>query len=131
MAISYQIDPAAKLVHTKVNGRINLEDLLSHSYLLKNDPQFKPEYSNLIDLAGFSGADLNMDSMKAFAQGLQGEVFAHSARRAVVAPADAAFNLSRQFQSLRPDPENFQVFHTMDEALHWLHAAPNKAMLFE
>jgi len=130
MAISYQIDPAAKLVHTKVNGRINLEDLLSHSYLLKNDPQFKPEYSNLIDLSGFSGADLNLDSMRAFAQGLQGKVFAHSARRAVVAPADAAFDLSRQFQSMRTDNENFQVFHSMGEALHWLNLASNK-VLFE
>jgi len=49
----------------------------------------------------------------------------------VVAPSDPGFDLSRKFQSMRPDQENFQVFHTMDEALHWLQAAPNKAMLFE
>jgi len=131
MAISYQIDTATKLVQTKVEGRVSLEDVLSHAHLLKNDPKFEPHYSNLIDLTGFTGTDLNLDALKAFAHGLQGEVFAHDARRAVVAPADTAFNLSRQFQSLRPDNENFQVFHSKAEAMHWLNPAPNKVMLFE
>jgi hypothetical protein len=133
MAITYQIDPAAKLVHTKVEGRVSLEDMLSHAHLLKSDPAFRPEYSNLIDLSHFTGTDLNQDAMKAFARGFQGEIFAPSSKRAVVAPGAPAFELSRKFQSMRADQENFQVFHTMDEALHWLHAAaaPNKAILFE
>lgn len=131
MAITYRIDPAAKLVTTRVDGRVSLEDMLSHAHLLKSDPAFRPEYSNLIDLSLFTGTDLNQDAMKAFAHGFQGEVFAPTSKRAVVAPSDSAFDLSRKFQSMRPDQENFQVFRTMDEALHWLQAAPNKAMLFE
>jgi len=131
MAITYQIDPAAKLVHTRVEGRVSLEDMLSHAHLLKSDPAFRPDYSNLIDLSHFTGTDLQEDAMKAFARGLQGEIFAKSSKRAVVAPSDSAFDLSRRFQSMRSDSDNFQVFHTMDEALHWLQAAPNKAMLFE
>ena len=131
MAITYQIDPAAKLVNTRVEGRVSLEDMLSHAHLLKSDPAFRPEYSNLIDLSRFTGTDLNPDAMKAFAQGFQGEIFKPSAKRAVVAPGEPGFDLSRKFQSMRADQENFQVFHTMDEALHWLRAAPNKAMLFE
>jgi hypothetical protein len=131
MAITYQIDPAAKLVHTRVEGRVSLEDMLSHAHLLKSDPAFRPEYSNLIDLSNFIGTDLHQDAMKAFAQGFQGEIFAPSAKRAVVAPSDSAFEISRKFQAMRPNQENFQVFHTMDEALHWLQASPNKAMLFE
>src|SRR5439155_22815655 len=133
MAITYQIDSAAKLVHTTVEGRVSLEDMLSHAHLLKSDPAFRPEYSNLIDLSRFTGTDLHEDAMKAFAHGLQGETFAPTSKRAVVAPSDSAFEISQKFQSMRADQENFQVFHTMDEALHWLHAAatPNKAMLFE
>jgi hypothetical protein len=131
MAITYQIDSATKLVHTRVEGRVSLEDMLSHAHLLKSDPAFRPEYFNLIDLTAFTGTDLNQDAMRAFARGFQGEIFAPSAKRAVVAPTDPGFDLSRKFQSMRPDQENFQVFHTLDEALHWLHAASNKAMLFE
>jgi hypothetical protein len=131
MAITYHIDPVAKLVHTHVEGHVTLEEMLSHAHLLKSDPAFRPEYSNLIDLSRFTGTDLHQDAMKAFARGLQGEIFAPSAKRAVVAPSDSAFDLSRKFQSMRADQENFQVFHTMDEARHWLHTDHNKAMLFE
>lgn len=131
MPITYSIDPGARLVQTKATGRVTLEDVLSHSHLLKSDPHFNPHYCNLIDLTGFTGTDLNQDAMKAFAQGFQGEVFAPDARRAVVAPSAAAFELSTRFQALRSDNENFQVFHTLDEAMHWLHADHNKSMLFE
>ena len=131
MPITYRIDPKAKLVHTQIEGRMSLEDALSHSYNLKMDPVFRPEYSELIDLSGFTGTDLHLEAMKAFARGLQGEVFSHQSRRAVVAPADSAFELSNQYRGLRSDSENFQVFHSMDEAMHWLGVAPNKTMLFE
>lgn len=131
MPITYRIDPKAKLVHTQVQGLMSLEDALSHSYNLKTDPLFRPEYSELIDLTGFTGTDLHLEAMKAFARGLQGEVFSHHARRAVVAPGDSAFELSSQYRGLRPHSENFQVFHSLDEAMHWLGVAPNKTMLFE
>jgi len=72
MAITYQIDPAAKLVTTRVEGRVSLEDMLSHAHLLKSDHAFHPDYSNLIDLSLFTGTDLNQDEMKAFAHGFQG-----------------------------------------------------------
>ena len=131
MPISYRIDPKAKLVRTQIEGRMSLEDALAHSYTLKTDPGFKPEFSEVIDLSRFTGTDMNLDAMKAFARGLQGEVFSHHARRAVVAPADPAFDLSNQYRGFRQESENFQVFHSMDEAMHWLGVAQNKTILFE
>jgi len=133
MAVTYRIDPALKLVHTQVEGRLNLEDALTHAYTLKNDPQFRPEYSELVDLSKFSGSDLPPAAMEAFANDLPGEVFARHARRAVVAPADPIFDLSRQYQRMRPNAESFRVFHTMDEAKEWLGimTKSNKSMLFE
>ena len=131
MPITYRIDLKAKLVRTQIVGLMSLEDALAHSYTLKTDPLFQPDYSEVIDLSTFTGTDLHMEAMKAFARGLQGEVFSHHARRAVVAPADSAFELSSQYRGLRPDSENFQIFHSMDEAMQWLGAAPNKTILFE
>src|SRR5204863_3367245 len=98
MPISYTIDPHARLVHTQVVGNLSLEDALSHSYNLKTDPVFRPEFSELIDLSGFTGTNMNLEAMKAFARGLQGKVFSHHARRAVVAPADSAFSLSSEYR---------------------------------
>src|SRR3954470_2837814 len=131
MPITYRIDPHTRMVHTRLQGRVTLEDALAHSYNLKTDPLFRPEYSELIDLSGFAGADLNLEAMKALARGLQGEVFSHHSRRAVVATADSAFDFSLKYQSMKTASENFQVFHSMDEAMQWLGIAPNKAMLFE
>jgi len=131
MPITYRIDPKAKLVHTQIEGRMSLEDALAHTYNLKTDPLFRPEYSEVIDLTRFAGTDLHQEAMMAFARGLQGEVFSHSARRAVVAPADSAFDISSQYRSMRPDAANFQVFHSLDEAKDWLGITSNKTILFE
>src|SRR3954465_13544997 len=132
MPISYTIDPHARLVHTRVTGNLSLEDALAHIYNLKTDPLFRPEFSELIDLSGFTGTDMNVEAMKAFARGLQGEVFSHHAKRAVIAPADSAFALSSQYRTMRSDTEHFQVFHSMEEAAHWLGTlTSNKAMLVE
>ena len=131
MPITYRIDPHTKMVHTSLQGRFTLEDALAHSHNLKTDPLFRPEYSELIDLSGFTGTDLNLEAMKAFAHGLQGEVFSHHARRAVLAPSDSAFDLSSRYQGMKPSTENFQVFRSRDEASQWLGISPNKAMLFE
>ena len=131
MPISYRIDPNAKLVRTQVEGRMSLEDALAHTYNLKTDPGFRPEFSEIIDLSRFTGTDMNLEAMKAFARGLQGEVFSHHARRAVVAPADSAFDLSTQYRGFRQESEHFQVFHSMDEAMQWLGLAPSKAARFE
>jgi len=131
MPITYRIDPKARLVHTQITGRMSLEDALAHSYNLKTDPLFRPEYSEVTDLSGFTGTDMNLEAMKAFARGLQGEVFSHHAKRAVVAPADPAFEISNQYRGLRADSDNFQVFHSMDEAMHWLGVAPNNTKMFE
>ena len=133
MPITYQIDPKRKLVHTQIEGRLNLEDALAHAYTLKNDPQFRPDYSELVDLSKFTGSDLPPAAMEAFANDLPGEVFAPHARRALVAPGDPIFDLSRQYQHMRRNAESFRVFHTVDEAKEWLGITPksNKSMLFE
>ena len=131
MPISYTIDAHARLVHTRVVGNLSLEDALSHTYTLKTDPLFRPEFSEIIDLAGFTGTDMNLEAMKAFARGLQGEVFSHQAKRAVFAPADSAFDLSREYQNMRSDTEHFQVFHTIDDAKQWLGVNARKPVLFE
>ena len=131
MPISYTIDPQKRVVHTRVTGNLSLEDALAHIYNLKTDPLFRPEFSELIDLSGFTGTDMNLEAMKALARGLQGEAFSHHAKRAVVAPADSAFALSSQYRTMRTDTEHFQVFHSMDEAKDWLGVNSSRPVLFE
>jgi len=131
MTVTHSIDPHLRLVRTQVHGRLTLEDALAHAYTLKTDPLFRPDYSELVDLSGFTGSDLPPEATEAFAKDLPGEVFAPHARRAIVAPADSAFEMSHQYRSMRPNAESFRVFHSMDEAMQWLGVTPNKAMLFE
>src|SRR3954454_15377214 len=131
MPVTYSIDPHLRLVRTQIQGRLNLEDALAHAYTLKTDPQFRPDYSEIVDLSGFTGSDLPPEATKAFANDLPGEVFSPHARRAIVAPADSAFEISRQYRNMRRNAESFQVFHSVDEAMQWLGMTPNKAMLFE
>jgi len=131
MTVTHRIDPHLRLVRTQVEGRLTLEDALAHAYTLKTDPLFQPDYSELVDLTGFTGSDLPPEAMQAFANDLPGEIFSPHARRAIVAPAESAFDLSRQYRNMRRNAESFQVFHSMDEAMHWLGVAQNKTMLFE
>jgi hypothetical protein len=115
---SYEIDRHRRLVISRAWDVVTDEELIDHYVSLRRDPAFDPTYRQLIELGDVRRFDTAAVTMEAAARL---RVFAPEARRAIVAPKDAAFNRARQFASFAElQAQHLEVFRTEDAAMAWL-----------
>ena len=118
MPTAFEIDVARRLVVCRCWGVLTSEDLVKHYRALGADPAFDPTFSQLGDLREVTAYDV--DTRVLSSQALVA-TFAPSARRALVAPSDVGFGLSRMYGSYAQSAsQNLQVFRAMREAEQWL-----------
>jgi len=120
-----------RLVITQAYGILQPADLAENRASLVADPMFDPTYDHLFDLRPVERLDFTADDVEA---ATLVRAFSAASRRAIVAPRDLAFGLSRMYESHRNDlDEGMAVYRTFDEALAWLgrdstHPALKRAM---
>jgi len=123
MPCSYLIDVARKIVFSRGWGALTDEELHTHAKTLIADPRFAPGFRQLADFRDLTEVLVTSDGVKILAQR---NPFPPHARRAVVAPGDAAFGMSRMFETfMEADPEQFRVFRVMEPALEWVGLDPS------
>jgi hypothetical protein len=97
-------------------------DLHGHYASLARDPQFHADYRQLSDLSDVQQVAASRSTIASVASL---SVFSPGTRRALVAPSDAAFGLSRMFATYAEEVgQNVQVFRTETEAVAWLQSSP-------
>jgi len=116
MPASYRIDKVGRLVLTTLSGTLVDSDIEGLTQRLMRDPNFSPEYDELIDCTQVSKFQLSRDF---FSNTQDRQPFSQAARRAVIAPSDVAFGTSRVFQAWQPEA-SVEVFRTRQEAEDWL-----------
>lgn len=110
--------PDLGIVITRATGHITLAEIRSHQESLTADPEFDPAHHHLFDLSASQVLDMSTQEIRALASSA---VFSPSSRRAVVAPRDATFGLSRMYEAFSTLPEGaLRVFRSREEALAWL-----------
>lgn len=120
MPTSYRIDTQQALVRMRAWGAVTSADLRDHYHRLVADPRFRPEYLHLTNLEAVTGFAIEACVI---AEVASWPVFDVGTRRAIVAPSDVAFGLSRMF-SLYAERvgQNVRVFREAREAEHWLNS---------
>jgi hypothetical protein len=118
--VFYKIDKERRLVMSCGTGVITREDVWGHMDRLSNDPDFDPEFSQVLDCTQLTGLDLGPEDMRQFARR---NIFSPHARRAFVVRDDVTFGLARMFQIHRElnGEKGIGVFRTFDEAVDWIH----------
>lgn len=115
---SHCIDPGQRLVLRTFEGVLTDEDLLQDQNAMRNAPEYKPEYRQLIDARGVERAEISTEVIRDLARASPG---APEARRAFVVASDLAYGLARMFEIQRTDaPEEVRVFRDVNEARAWL-----------
>ena len=120
MAYRYSIDPAHRRIEIAFEGTLTPDDLSGIRADAVEDPGFDPTFDYLVDgskvtrLAGVGTREIH------FLAGNRSEVHVAGARRALVAPMDVGFGLSRMFQGMADTEGDVRVFRDYDEALAWL-----------
>ena len=120
MSTSYTIDAQQALVCVHARDVFTSADLRDHYHALCADARFQPSYSHLTNLAGVT--DCIVEST-VIAEVASWPVSIAGTRRAIVAPSDLAYGLSRMF-SLHAEQvgQNVMVFRTESAAVEWLNS---------
>jgi hypothetical protein len=122
----YKIDKERRLVMTTASGVVGLADGLAHQNKLRNDPDFDPRFSQLMDFTHATRVDLTGEDVRNLAEAT---IFSPASRRAILAPNDSVYGLARMFEILREmaGERGIRVFRNLDEALEWVLAKSESA----
>lgn len=120
MPLRYVIDKQRRLVHTTGWDRLTFAQTKSYQDQLLNDPDFDPEFNQLVDLTALTGLGMSTEETKLLARR---SGFSPTSRRAFVAPNPAVFGMSRLFATyneMSDTPSHVRVFYDLPSALKWL-----------
>jgi hypothetical protein len=121
MPVSYEIDKARGLVHTRLVGALTVDEMVGHFQELEDDPEAPASLDVLLDLT-----ELEMVPDTAQLRTVTKELArvyqrVHFRACAIVALRDVLFGMSRMFEVFAS--ERFVVtrtFRDIDEARAWL-----------
>ena len=100
------------------SGALTKEDVLGHMDRLSNDPDFDPEFSQIIDFRQIASLEFGPDEVRQFAKR---KIFSTRSRRAIVVKDDLQFGLARMFEIHRElkGETGIRVFRDYDEAVEY------------
>lgn len=119
MPAFYTIDKERGLVLSSGAGILTKEDILGHMNRLSTDPDFDPNFCQLLDFTNLTAVEIGPDDVREFAQR---DIFSSDSRRAFVVKDDLHFGLARMFgihRELRGEM-GIRVFRNFDEAMDWI-----------
>jgi hypothetical protein len=125
MSVEYQIDRERGVVLTRCWGTLTVTDMREVAGRLRDDPDFRPDHRQLIDLSEVDRMAASFDAIYHFAVD-NGDPFSGSSRRAVVAPQHFMYGIARMYQGIREDKDQgrLRVYRTLAEAHNWLALGP-------
>ena len=119
MSAEYKIDKSQRMVFSVAYGILTDLDINSHQEKLRDDPDFDPGFSQLVDCTDVTKADdLSTDGIYELARR---HLFGAESKRAFVAPKKLLYGLFRMFQILTNDyPDELVVFEDLTKARKFL-----------
>jgi hypothetical protein len=115
---SYTIDTDRKLVVTRIWGAATEDEIYDHGQRLRNDPQFRPEFRQLVDMTELTEIRVGSGVIR---DASRNQFFAPGVRRAVVANSEAAFGMARMYAiASEMEGQTIEVFRDMNAAKAWL-----------
>ncbi|MGO9084090.1 MAG: hypothetical protein ACLQBK_02600 [Candidatus Sulfotelmatobacter sp.] len=116
------IDKERRLIVTTGWDRVTFTEAKSHNEQLQRDPDFDPEFNQLIDLSGVTRLEFSTGEAKIMASRA---LFSSGSRRAFVATKPEIFSMGRLMQTYHKMAklrEEVRTFYDLDEARKWLGA---------
>ncbi len=121
MPVQFEIDQRKRLVISTASGEVTFNDVRKHQDALLAHPDFNPEFDQVFHFT--DTASLKVSSSAEVREIATRQVFAETSRRALVAPTDFIFGISRMYEtyySMLKNPAQTRVFDNLKTALEWL-----------
>jgi hypothetical protein len=120
MPFSYRVYKDRNLVVSTGSDRVTWEEIRARQDQTKTDPDFNPEFNQIVDLRTVTGFDMTSEQAQVLASR---KIFSSKSKRAFIAPAAAVYGMGRMweiFTELSENPSQITVFSDVSSALKWL-----------
>ena len=120
MPFSYVVYSEHRLVISTGSDRVTWEEIKDRQDQTKTDPDFNPEFNQIVDLRAVTGFDMTSDQARMLARRM---IFSTTSQRAFVAASPAVFGVGRMwevFSELSDNQSQIRVFYDLPSALKWL-----------
>ena len=118
MPIRYTIDPNKRIVTAKFGGLLTADVLCQYTKLLRQDPNFSANFSEIADITGVEEVQLSGEQMIQLADSM--DPFSHAAKRAFIVHNAFQSHEARMYGILRLSQERTRAFQSYDEAERWI-----------
>jgi hypothetical protein len=123
MPVVLKIDPHRKVVYSTFYGEVTDAEVLGHGKAIGSDPDFNPEFSEIVDFSSVTNAAISESTLAALAA--NPSLFNSTVVHIVVAPSEPLFQMVSKYKdfahSSRP---NLFVVRTRSEAYRLLPDKP-------
>jgi hypothetical protein len=120
MPFSYVVCSEHRLVISTGSDLVTWEEIKTRQDQTKTDPDFNPEFDQIVDLRAVTGFDMTTDHARLLARRM---IFSVTSKRAFVAASPAVFGMGRMWEILTEmsdTPSQIRVFYDLPSALKWL-----------
>jgi hypothetical protein len=119
MPAFYKIDKERRLVMSTAFGIITMAEALAHQEKLLKDPDFDPNFGQLLDVTHVTDVELSAPDVRRLALKT---VFSPNSRRAILVKSDLQYGLARMFGIVRDGfgEKGIRVFRKLEDALEWV-----------
>ena len=98
MPSEYFIDVPRRVVFSSATGVLVAEDVLKHMDGLSRDPNFIPEFNQILDMRAVTEFQLSGEDIRGFAKR---NVFSPTSKRSFLVASSLQFGLGRMFEIYR------------------------------
>jgi len=113
----FSVDPGKRLVSVKFRKKVTVRAIETYAALLRTDPSFKPDFSEIVDMTEVEELDLKPEEFIRLADEV--DPFSLQARRAFVVHNEVQHHAARMHKILRTQ-RNFSIFRSIKDAHRWL-----------
>lgn len=120
MPFTYVVYKDRSLVISTGSDRVTWEEIRIRQDQTKTDPDFNPEFNQIVDLRAVTGIDMTSEQARGLAQRM---IFSSTSKRAFVAGEPAVFGMGRMWQilsELSGNQSRIRIFSDLSSALEWL-----------
>lgn len=124
MPVILKIDSHRRVVYSTFYGKVTDNELLRHGATIASDPDFRRDFSEIVDFSGVTEMAVSESTLKTMA-GTQ-SLFSDTVLHIVVAPAKSAFQLASRYKEFaRVSRPNLFVVRTRADAYKLLEKRPD------
>jgi len=120
MPVRYVIDKERRLVISSGWDRVTFAEIKVHQDQLLSDPDFSPEFNQLVDGTAVTALDISIDEAKEIARR---KLFSSTSKRAFVGSSPAIYGMLRltgTYHEMSKESSKVSVFYDLSSALKWL-----------